>query len=293
MPKDSISKTAQVNLQMLASLGVPEAVQFARALNLEGDPLGALSHLPFARRIPLCVSCISEVLYQSANSLIYEAGNTTVLDIACGYSPRVLLLAPEGYTYIGADLPDVTSDLNARRSKILPHDATWLAGYRTVDATDRTQMERVVGALREPITIVTQGLLSYLTLEEKGYLAESIRSLLERDGGCWIIPDADPGTLLFDTFRAVLGQRATNLVKGIYRILDRRVGRDRKEMGWQSADEIASALQELGFTARRVPLLHEGMKLRCMDRVSKDAAARLRECWSDKSSLVVQAATVA
>lgn len=158
MPKDSISKTAQVNLQMLASLGIPEAVQFSHALNLEGDPLGALSHLPFARRIPLCVSCISEVLYQSANSL---------------------------------------------------------------------------------------------------------------------------------------GQRATSLVKGIYGILDRRVGRDRKEMGWQSADEMASALQELGFTVRRVTLLHEGMELRCMDRMGRDAAARLRECWSDKSSLVVQPATPA
>ena len=48
MPKDSISKTAQVNLQMLAGLGVPEAVRFAEALRLEGDSLGVLSHLPLA-----------------------------------------------------------------------------------------------------------------------------------------------------------------------------------------------------------------------------------------------------
>ena len=32
MPRDSISKTAQVNLQMLAGLGLPEAVRFRDAL---------------------------------------------------------------------------------------------------------------------------------------------------------------------------------------------------------------------------------------------------------------------
>lgn len=45
MPKDSISKTAQVNLQMLANLGVPEAIRMRDALALEGDPLSMLSHL--------------------------------------------------------------------------------------------------------------------------------------------------------------------------------------------------------------------------------------------------------
>ena len=67
MPKDSISNTALVNLQMLAGLGIPEAVRFSNALQIEGYPLQALSRIPYARRIPLCISTISEVLYQSAN----------------------------------------------------------------------------------------------------------------------------------------------------------------------------------------------------------------------------------
>lgn len=71
MSRDSISKTAQVNLQMLAGLGLPEAVRFRDALQLEGDPLAVLSRIPLARRIPVCISTISEVLYQSANQLIF------------------------------------------------------------------------------------------------------------------------------------------------------------------------------------------------------------------------------
>ena len=287
MPKDSISKTAQVNLQMLAGLGLSEAVRFRDALQLEDDPLSTLSRIPLARKIPLCISTISEVLYQSTNQLIFWEDNPTILDIACGYSPRVLLMAPKGYTYIGADLPDVTEDLMAHRHELLPDDADCFAGYRTLDATDREQMGHVLAALRESLTVVTQGLLSYLDLDQKCELATGVRELLSRDGGCWIIPDADPGTLLMDTFRAVLGDVAMGLVSQVYKVLDSAVKRDRSKMGWQSADEIIEALEAWGFAVRRVPLYREGMELRCLDQLDEGAAGRLVECWEQKSSLIV------
>lgn len=288
MPKESISKTAQVNLQMLAELGVPEALAFAEALGLEGNPLGVLSDLPFAKKIPLCVSTISEVLYERANDLILQAANPAILDIACGYSPRVLLMAPKGYTYIGADLPDVTNDLASRRNDIVPADSDWIAAYRTVDATDREQMMSVMSALREPLTIVTQGLLSYLTLEQKLELATSIKGLLARDGGCWIIPDTNASSLLPDTFEAILGGIGGGLVVGIYRTLDKLVGRDRSKMGWQTTDEMAEALEELGFIVDRMPLWHKGMSLRCLEQLDHKAAERLIASWEQKSSLVVR-----
>jgi len=287
MSKDSISKTAQVNLQMLARLGVPEAVTFRDELQLEGDPLSAFAHVPFARSIPLCVSCISEVLYQSANQLILEADNPTILDLACGYSPRVLLMAPKGYTYIGADLPDVAQDLMEHRSELIPANGEWFAGYRMTDVTNQEQMEHVLAALREQITIVTQGLLSYLDRDQKHELAENVRSLLARDGGCWIIPDADPGTMLVDTFGAVLGNTAAAMVSQIYKIVDAAVGRDTSKVSWRSGKEMTAALQGLGFSVRRVPLYRDGMELRCLGQVGDKAAARLVSTWQEKSSLVV------
>lgn len=286
MPKDSISKTAQVNLQMLTSLGVPEAVRFSHALQLQGDPMALLRHLPLARQLPQCISCISEVLYQSANELILQADNPAILDLACGYSPRVLLMAPRGYTYIGADLPDVTADLSARRADILPSNAEWFAGYRTVDVTDQKQMERVLGALREPITVVTQGLLPYLSLSEKRIMASSIRELLLRDGGCWVLPDVDAKTLVSDTFGAVLGGVGAGIVGRVNAVQDKLVKRDRSQMTWDTADKIVEELTDLGFAVRRVPLYRPGMELRCLDALSKDAAARLLASWESKSSIV-------
>lgn len=287
MSRDSISKTAHANLQMLGMLGLPEAVRFRDALQLEGDPLAMLSRIPLACRISLCVCTISEILYQSANQLILQENNPTILDIACGYSPRVLLMAPKGYAYIGADLPDVTEDLMARRQYTLPADAECFAGYRTVDATDREQMSNVLAALRESMTIVTQGLLSYLDLDQKRQLAESIRELLSRDGGCWIIPDTDAETFLMDTFRAVLGDVAAGMVSQVYKVVDAAVKRDRSKMGWQSVNEMSEALEALGFAVRRVPLYREGMELRCLERLNENQARRLMDCWKQKSSLVV------
>lgn len=287
MPKNTISKTAFVNLQMLTQLGVPEAVLFSNALQLEDNPLSVFAHIPFARRLPLCISTISEVLYESANDLIFEAGNPTILDIACGYSPRVLLMAPLGFTYIGADLPDVADDLEARKKDILPPSAEVLAGYKTLDATNQEQMESVLGALREPITVVTQGLLTYLTLEEKAQLCEGVRSLLERDGGCWIIPDTDPQNMLMDAFRAVLGDVATGVVKNVYQIVDKLIGRDRSKMGWQTSEEIEDALVAAGFKVRSVPLYRPSMKLHCLEQADAKVAERLVACWEQKRSMVV------
>ena len=133
--------------------------------------------------MPLCISAVSEILYQRTNDLIDQERNPAIIDLACGYSPRVLVMAPRGYTYIGADLPNVAEELKTKRGDLIPPDPTLFAGYRCVDVTDQEQMEGVVGALREKITIVTQGLLTYLTLEQKHELMKGIRSLLERDGG--------------------------------------------------------------------------------------------------------------
>lgn len=57
MSKDSISKTAQVNLQMLARLGVPEAVAFRDALQqLGGAPLLVCHAVIHVDELPVCVS---------------------------------------------------------------------------------------------------------------------------------------------------------------------------------------------------------------------------------------------
>ncbi|MEE1158384.1 MAG: hypothetical protein UHS51_03085 [Atopobiaceae bacterium] len=287
MAKKDIKDTAYTNLLMLADLGIPEAVRFRDALGLEGNPLQSLARVPFASKIPLCVSTISEILYQRTNDLIDQEHNPTILDLACGYSSRVLVMAPRGYTYIGADLPVVAEELIAKRSLLIPDSPNLFAGYRCVDVTDDVQMQKVLAGLRERITIVTQGLLTYLTLDQKQDLMKGVWSLLERDGGCWIIPDACPDRMLPATFDAIMGKVGSTMVQGIYRVVDKQVGRSREENGWQSIDEMTDALEGFGFSVKRVPLYRRELPLWCLDRLDSKAADKLIVAWQSMSSLVV------
>lgn len=287
MPIAEMSKTANVNLVMLSNLGIPEAEVFRNALGFEDDPLQPLSFIPFANRLPQCIATVSEILYQRTNDLVIQEDNPTVLDLACGYSPRVLIMAPRGYTYIGADLPDVANDLVANRKRLIPGDPTLFAGYRCIDVTDGEQMEKAVGGLREKITIVTQGLLTYLTLDQKQDLMTGIKSLLSRDGGCWIIPDAHPDRMLDTSFEAILGKRGAGVAKTIYGVLDKSVGRSREQNGWRNIDEICDALHEFGFEVKRVPLYRDGLLLWCLGQMEPDAADRLTAAWRQMSALIV------
>ncbi|MBP3892476.1 MAG: hypothetical protein J6D34_00365 [Atopobiaceae bacterium] len=287
MPNAKLSKTAQVNLLMLADLGIPEAVRFRDVLQFDSNPLQMLEHIPFASNIPLCISTVSEILYQRANDLIIEQHNPTVLDLACGFSPRVMVMSPRGYTYIGADLPEVAELMAQKRKELIPNDPTLFAGYRCIDVTNREQMEKAVGGLREKITIVTQGLLTYLTPVQKQELMDGVKSLLARDGGCWIIPDANPDRMLDTSFKAILGRRGAGVVKAIYKILDKDVNRSRAANGWQNIDEISAALEEFGFAVRRVPLYRDGLIMWCMGEMEPDAAKRLVSAWKEMSALVV------
>jgi hypothetical protein len=116
---------------------------------------------------------------------------------------------------------------------------------------------------------------------------KGIRSLLERDGGCWIIPDACPDRLLPNTFGAIVGGAASGTLRAIYKILDARVGRSRAQNGWRDIDEICEALEQFGFAVKHVPLYRRETPLWCLEKLDANTADRLIVSWQGLSSLVV------
>ena len=260
MKKSRVSKTAQVNLLMLADLGIEEAVHFQEVFGFSKGTLDVFSHIPMASQLPLCISMISEILYQRTNELIKELDNPIVLDLACGYSPRAMRVCDDSHTYIGVDLPDVIANLEEHRTELTGKRA--LNDYYSVDLTKREELIRLTDTLRAPATVITQGLLTYLTLEQKQILMENIRSFLQKDGGCWIIPDASPDRLLPDVLSAVLGDGALSVYNQMMKILDSIVKRNRAANGWQTTDEICEALEKNGFRVERVPLYTDTLEMK-------------------------------
>jgi O-methyltransferase involved in polyketide biosynthesis len=62
--------------------------------------------------------------------------------------------------------------------------------FQAASILDGEQLNRAVANFTDgPIAIITEGLLSYLTLQEKTVAAKNVRALLASRGGAWIVTD--------------------------------------------------------------------------------------------------------
>lgn len=139
-----------------------------------------------------------EARYKSVSELIRKSGASQVLEVACGYSTRGLdltLTRSGALRYVETDLPGVITakqellDEIRRRHHIAPsprHHVT------VADALDLGQLRGAARALdpRQPLLVLCEGLMGYLTRAETERVATSIRALLgDHGGGSWIVPD--------------------------------------------------------------------------------------------------------
>lgn len=118
-------------------------------------------------------------------------------------------------------------------------------------------------------------------------LIDKIKALLKKNGGCWIIPDAEPDRGLPDLFKAVLGSGAYSVYEQMIKIVDSSVKRDRKLNGWLTIDEICQALEKNGFQTKRVPLYTDSLELQSLHSVSPEKAREVISNWKETCSLIV------
>jgi O-methyltransferase involved in polyketide biosynthesis len=137
-----------------------------------------------------------EARYKSVSALIRKSGASQIVELACGYSMRGLDLTRSGTVhYVETDLAGVIStkqellDEVRRRHHIAPsprHHVT------VADALDVEQLRVAARVLdpHEPLLVLCEGLMGYLTRAETERVATNIRALLgDHGGGSWIVPD--------------------------------------------------------------------------------------------------------
>ncbi len=190
-------ETAKLTSYWLCLAGIPEAIEYGKLINLdeEVDP----KVIPHSEDMCFLNPIIHEIRYSSINHYIYESGCENILDIACGYSPRGLKLAKEGYHYVGADLPVVAKELSevAKRSGIDNLD------YVGIDATNYESLRSAADKLEGPICIVVEGLGMYLNSFDAATVRANIARLMsEHEGSVYITTDPGNGYLFFDVITA-------------------------------------------------------------------------------------------
>lgn len=131
--------------------------------------------------------------YWSIDQLLKEADYKNILELSSGYSFRGLDLCMRdaNIDYIDTDLPDVIA-LKQRMIAELQLDKDVKGRFRPLplNVMDTAAFNDIVSRFDEgPITIVNEGLLMYLNLDEKKKLCRTIHKTLKQRGGCWITAD--------------------------------------------------------------------------------------------------------
>jgi O-methyltransferase involved in polyketide biosynthesis len=133
---------------------------------------------------------VFEARFLAVSRLIEEKGATQVLELAAGLSPRGIELAQRGVAYVEADLPESTTlkrEVVTAMLGSIPQNLHLCAA----SVIDRAQLLACCSPFvtSRPVAVTTEGLLRYLTFEEKTNLAANVREILQRYGGWWITPD--------------------------------------------------------------------------------------------------------
>jgi len=134
-----------------------------------------------------------ESRYWSIDQLLTDLPIKNILELSSGFSFRGLkAIEQDGVHYIDTDLPGVidtkaafVKDLQSHpnpnsKLEILPLNA--LDEQAFIDIIDRFPAN-------EPVVIVNEGLLMYLSMPEKERLCQIIQKVLDERGGYWITAD--------------------------------------------------------------------------------------------------------
>jgi len=134
-----------------------------------------------------------EARYKLINKLLNESNIKQVLELASGYSGRGLIYSKNGYNYIEMDLENVTKnkvELLKSIEKNIPNNLKIISG-NALRKKDFDKCQKYFKS-NEPLAIINEGLLRYLSFDEKRMVAENIYNILSKYNGIWITSDVTP-----------------------------------------------------------------------------------------------------
>jgi len=131
-----------------------------------------------------------EARFRAVSRMVEKKGVHQVLELAAGLSPRGMELAQRGVAYVEADLAESMTMKREIVAAILGSvpDGLHLCAASVIDRAELLACCSPFDSGR-PVAVTTEGLLRYLTFEEKMQLAANVHEILRRFGGWWITPD--------------------------------------------------------------------------------------------------------
>lgn len=200
---NKISPTARGTLYALTFCDVPYAkellqkahaldnlAQFAKQVGMNSNPDSWLN-----KKILALFSPNVELRFKSTLAILKQRGIKNILEIAAGLSPMGLVMTEDPEVkYIETDLPEILEQKKAAVNAILDEKGIERPNLKLAPA-NALNFEELWSAIKDlpgPVAVINQGLLRYLTDDEKFKVAQNVRKILAEKGGVWVSPDFEP-----------------------------------------------------------------------------------------------------
>ncbi|MDE1833435.1 MAG: hypothetical protein KGH58_03385 [Candidatus Micrarchaeota archaeon] len=244
----SISPTAKVVAYFRAYTDIPYAkwiAQEANAAQVSMEMLGGWDKLD---KMAGFLVPFLELRYKGINAQLGRLGSNSILEIASGISPRAIELSRNPYlNYVATDLPEMMGEQVSLFSRILSGSTRSNLFMLGANALNLQELEAAAAILRAravPITVINEGLLVYLTKEEKARVASNIHSVLG-GSGAWVTPDIYTSQELEAMIRR--DPEMSDALDAVWG----KVHRDMRDNMFDTREEAVSLFEGLGFRVER------------------------------------------
>jgi O-methyltransferase involved in polyketide biosynthesis len=185
-----------------------------------------------------------ELRFKSLNASIHRLGFRQVLEFAGGVAPRGLILSEDpSMLIVETDLPELLEEKRLIVKALISERTNY--HLRSVNVLQTEEVWNAAGLFEpEPITVVHEGLLQFLTLSERKQFARNIRSLLKVFGGAWITSDV----VIRESFERFYPEtKQASTLKRVTEVTGRSIAED-AFIDWEAA---TSFFKEEGFAVER------------------------------------------
>ena len=133
-----------------------------------------------------------EARFKLTNKILEQLGIKQILELAAGYSSRGLIYSKKGYQYVEMDLESVSKNkIKLLNSIDNINNNLHIVSGNALNIEDYNKCEKYLDSDKE-LAIINEGLLRYLTFEEKKIVATNIYNILKKYNGVWITCDVTP-----------------------------------------------------------------------------------------------------
>jgi len=188
-----------------------------------------------------------EQRFYSLHQRALRQGHNDYVELASGLSPGGILRTEESENrYLEVDLPEMI----AQKKKIAEQlEATHPnLGFAALSVLDGAALLKAVQAAypeMHELTVLNEGLLQYLTHEEKRTVADNVRRLLRFRGGTWVTTDIVYKNELLE------GYEQNDKTRRVRQIMFENTGRDMVECAFENEAEAHAFMESAGFFATR------------------------------------------